>query len=411
MTSTAQPLVDYSRTEQAGFPRNSVVRLKLMIIGAGALGNEAAKALGLLGCGEVVIVDHDTVESHNLTRSVLFRTEGAVGRSKAASLADACRHYFPDTVWTALETEVTGIGLQWIARSDLVFSCVDNDLARLEIAWLCAKFDRPLVDAGLGGEDHSKCRVSLFPGRAAASFCCLLPPDRRRELLTFWDCQAEPCRFAPERETAFPGTPMAAAVGGSLQVDVGLRYLLKPPPANPPIAARSIEIVLDPPQLTSFCISRNPGCPFHGDLVEGCVFEAADSDMTVNELMHRARTKRIGEPSLVLDWPLCLLAKCRDCGARWEPMTRVALFRRSAVCPSCGSGRPVAVRVVHRISSESPLADRSLRDLGMPDRHIYTIEFPAGNGGARRGSTPIETASRALSSEADGFWGRGDASQ
>jgi hypothetical protein len=374
MAVLVQPLVDYSRTEQTSFPRARVRELKVVIVGAGAIGNEVAKTLGLLGCGEVVVIDHDTVERHNLTRSVLFRTEEAIGCNKALSLVNGCRHYFPDTVWKALETEVADAGSQWIAGSDLVFSCVDNDLARLEIAWLCAKFDRPLVDGGLGDENYSKVRVSLFPGGESASFCCLLPPARRRELLMFWDCRPLPCRLEPADRGAFPGTPMAAAVAGSWQVDLGLRHLLMPLRERTP--AQSIEFVLDPPQLTTIRIPRSPQCLFHEDLVRRCVFEPADSDLTVRELLDRAGRKRTGDPMLVLDWPLCALVKCRDCGFRWEPMIRLARFRRAARCPSCGCGRLAILRLIHRVTCESPLADNRLRSLAMPDHHLYTIEFP-----------------------------------
>src|SRR5215471_13876439 len=104
MATTVQPLVDYSRPGKTSFPRTLVRELKVVIVGAGAVGNEAATALGLLGCGEVVVIDPDTVERHNLTRSVLFRTGESIGRKKALSLSEACRHYFPDTVWVGVET-------------------------------------------------------------------------------------------------------------------------------------------------------------------------------------------------------------------------------------------------------------------------------------------------------------------
>src|SRR5947209_7959404 len=41
--------------------------------GAGALGNEVLKNLALLGVGRVFVCDRDTIETSNLTRSVLFR--------------------------------------------------------------------------------------------------------------------------------------------------------------------------------------------------------------------------------------------------------------------------------------------------------------------------------------------------
>ncbi|CAN5451589.1 hypothetical protein BH10PLA1_BH10PLA1_10940 [soil metagenome] len=50
-----------------------LARSKVLVIGAGALGNEIIKNLALLGVGHVMIADKDTIENSNLSRSVLYR--------------------------------------------------------------------------------------------------------------------------------------------------------------------------------------------------------------------------------------------------------------------------------------------------------------------------------------------------
>jgi adenylyltransferase/sulfurtransferase len=308
---------------------------------------------------------------------VLLRTEFAVGQNKAKSLARGCRHYFPDTLWSAADTEIAGTGFERIAPSDIIFSCVDDEIARLEIAYIGTKFDVPVCDAGLGGENYSAARVSFFPGRHAASFCCMLPPARRRELLTLWDCRSFGCWAEANGETAWPGTPTAAAMAGSMQVETGLRLLLESRHGAWP-AAQSIEFTLDPPGLTSFRIPMSPGCPFHEEMSEDCILRAAASDLTVGELLRLAGRGCSGDPVLLLDWPLCVYAKCRACSYQWSPMKRLALFRRSAACPACLSRQIFPVRTVHRLGRDSDLAGYRLRELGMPDRHLYTIEFETG---------------------------------
>jgi len=59
------------------FEAKKVREAKVMVVGAGALGNEVLKNLALFGVGNIVIVDFDTIEYSNLTRSVLFRAEDA----------------------------------------------------------------------------------------------------------------------------------------------------------------------------------------------------------------------------------------------------------------------------------------------------------------------------------------------
>jgi len=52
--------------------REKVQNAKVMVIGAGALGNEVIKNLALMGIGHIFIVDFDKIEAANLSRSVLF---------------------------------------------------------------------------------------------------------------------------------------------------------------------------------------------------------------------------------------------------------------------------------------------------------------------------------------------------
>ena len=63
--------------------RNATV----MVVGAGALGNEVLKNLALMGIGNILICDFDTIEDSNLSRSVLFRTTDR-GRRKVDAAAE-----------------------------------------------------------------------------------------------------------------------------------------------------------------------------------------------------------------------------------------------------------------------------------------------------------------------------------
>ena len=48
---------------------------RVLVVGAGALGNEVLKNLALVGLGTIYVIDLDVVEPSNLSRSVLFRAE------------------------------------------------------------------------------------------------------------------------------------------------------------------------------------------------------------------------------------------------------------------------------------------------------------------------------------------------
>src|SRR5580658_10045721 len=73
----------YSRLRLISWWRQERLRsARILVVGAGALGNEVVKNLALLGVGTTYLIDLDVVESSNLSRSVLFR-EADSGQSKA----------------------------------------------------------------------------------------------------------------------------------------------------------------------------------------------------------------------------------------------------------------------------------------------------------------------------------------
>src|SRR5438874_13606964 len=81
MQPTPSPLLSlqegrFARLEAIEWWNQSLLSgAKVLVIGAGALGNEVIKNLALLGVGHLVVADMDRVELSNLSRSVLFREE------------------------------------------------------------------------------------------------------------------------------------------------------------------------------------------------------------------------------------------------------------------------------------------------------------------------------------------------
>src|SRR5688500_19219093 len=71
-----------------------LARARVLVIGAGALGNEIVKNLALLGVGNLFISDMDRIENSNLSRSVLYR-ETDNGAFKAAAAARSAKEIHP----------------------------------------------------------------------------------------------------------------------------------------------------------------------------------------------------------------------------------------------------------------------------------------------------------------------------
>ena len=60
---------------------------KILIIGAGALGNEISKNLSLVGIGKITIIDNDIVDLTNISRCVFF-DENDIGLPKSKLLSE-----------------------------------------------------------------------------------------------------------------------------------------------------------------------------------------------------------------------------------------------------------------------------------------------------------------------------------
>src|SRR5262245_33118883 len=99
---------------------------RVVVIGAGALGNEILKNLALLGLGLVFIADLELVENSNLSRSVLFR-EGDAGRGKAELAATrACELYPAMRVRPFRGNIVFDLGLGVFRWADVILGGLDN---------------------------------------------------------------------------------------------------------------------------------------------------------------------------------------------------------------------------------------------------------------------------------------------
>ncbi|MGH9397117.1 MAG: ThiF family adenylyltransferase [Terriglobia bacterium] len=386
------PQIDYSRLAQTVFGCQRLRELSAVVIGAGALGNEVVKSLGMLGIQRMLIIDDGITESSNLTRSFFLRSPAASGRNKALALAHAAAGFFPDTLIRGLDREIAAVGLAEIQPADILFSCVDSDLARLEIASISTRLCRPVCDAGLGTSNYSHGRVSYFPGRDGACFGCCLTRQRRREIFALVDCATQPCWAAAE-DTPFPSTPTMSAIIGAMQVELGLRAILDSQPAG----AITVELSLDPSlpsgpcglsrKLDEFRLPQSRACLFHAD--PGVLIPAPGppSQTTVQTLLRAAAPYQgdapHGEPELVLDWPVCARAQCRDCRHSWAPMMRLAQLRKLGACPACGGGEISEQEIIRTVGGNGPWAESTLEALGMPENHLYAIQFDLEGGRAQ----------------------------
>ena len=357
----------FAKLEATLFSRAQVGRLSAVVAGAGALGNEVLRQLGLIGLADVTVVDPDRVEPANLPRSFLFRAGDSIGRNKAVAATAAASDLFPATRWAARDIEIADVGSETLAKADLVFSCLDSELARFELAYLAKRADVLVVDGGLGRDDPSFGRVSLFPpGADMACFGCLLGPRKRRTLLETWHSTIGSCTM-PADVASSPSTPTMAAVVGAMQTEIGIRGLIDFR-HGALAASRSVEIRLHPGfRITEFTTEVSTTCPFH-EGHEGDTLAVSDAGAAFEDLLAAA-----GAEALRLDWPLCVEARCQSCGHVWEPRQRLATLRRRGRCPLCGSPSLLEVGVLRSIARGSSWAQLTPAALRLPVDHRYEL--------------------------------------
>ncbi len=376
---------DYSRLEATAFRRDRTARLRTVVVGAGALGNEVIKNLALLGVGNLCIVDRDHVEPSNLTRSILFCTSDieyhfSQKTPKAELAAKRVKEINPEVNVECFTGEIADFGLGRLRRSDVVFSCLDNELARVELSWACNRLNKPLVDGGLGLINSSSGLVSLQPGSHGPCYLCRKGTERRRQLLDELYGRDDPCWVEARRQEEqglVSTTPLMASLIGALQVEIGLRHCFE---GNQECRkGQSYRLETHPqPDLELLEFGRSPNCPLHQpvsyvqQVIE--ITEHLWRDWTPAELF-----RELGEGAchLSFDWPRTMRACCRACQYEWQPMTRRACFRNSS-CPQCGSRDVTEVEVLKGLPAKSAWANHTFAQLGFPAGNIYEIAIGGG---------------------------------
>jgi len=340
---------------------------KILVVGAGALGNEVLKNLALLGAGRVYIIDFDAIETTNLTRSVLFRS-GDAGRSKAEAAAAAVRSLNPDVRVRAHNGNViTDLGLGVFAEMDVVIGCLDNREARLWINRQCWKAGKPWVDGAI--QEISGVTKVFVPPASACYECAMTEADYRLLNLRY-SCPL--LRREDIAEGKVPTAPTIASIVAGLETQEALKILH----ALPVQAGVAHVFNGESNNFYTTKFQRREDCLSHETWPAPAPVPAGSSTSASTLL-----TQMEGA-SLLLERDLLVSLACPPCGTR-KPILRplILVSQKEGMCPKCGQAmRP---EIVHEIDAASPLAAEPLRNLGVPPFDIVKVKSPKGMAFAR----------------------------
>ena len=331
-------------------------RAKVLVVGAGALGNEIVKNLALLGVGHLLIADMDRIENSNLSRSVLYRAEDT-GLFKAEVAAAAAKVIYPDIKVHFFNGNIIsdfGIGLfRW---ADIVIGGLDNREARLTINRNCWRVNRPWIDGAI--EQIQGCARVFVPD--GPCYECTMSTIDWQVIQKRRSCNLLSAAEMQRGKT--PTTPTISSIIAGVQCQEALKWLH----GLPTIQGRGW--VFDGLSGDSYQVEyqRKEDCYSHDILDEIVVLDVQSDQITVSELCSRARTLLGDDVVLELGRDMLEKLRCPKCGAE-EPLftslSRISVDK--AMCPSCHDGRREVI-TFYKVDGTEAFADRTLRDIGIP---------------------------------------------
>jgi molybdopterin/thiamine biosynthesis adenylyltransferase len=125
----------FDRSKRLGwFDIEKVRETRVLVVGAGALGNEVCKDLVLSGFRNITLVDMDYVVMSNLNRCIFFSEEDARKRRyKAEVVAEKLRNIDSSVNIKAIVERIENLPDDFIPSHDIVMGCLDNIIARLHV--------------------------------------------------------------------------------------------------------------------------------------------------------------------------------------------------------------------------------------------------------------------------------------
>jgi molybdopterin-synthase adenylyltransferase len=248
------------------FDQELLKKLTILVVGAGAVGNEVIKNLALLGVGAIRIVDFDHIEIHNLTRTVLF-TEADIGKPKANVAAAAATRLDPSCRVEAICGDFWEcISFAQLREASAVLCCVDNFEARFRINRLCSLLGVDLINAGV---DSRSVSAEIFPFMRDPDSACLecnLPPSTYQRVAERHSCGW--LRKVAFEEKKIPTTAITASYAGALATSLLLHSYRECAEDG----ARRVFVDTISNTTSKSSLPKNPLCPCCGTQAPKRVF-------------------------------------------------------------------------------------------------------------------------------------------
>lgn len=342
--------------------QDKLTNATIMVVGAGAIGNEIIKNLALLGIGKILIIDMDKIEETNLTRSVLYRIED-VGKYKAEAACQSAMSINHDIKAKALKANVIDdIGLGVFRRMDIVLGGLDNREARLAINQSCYKVNKPWID---GAIEVLNGVARVFTPPDGPCYECTMTELDWKLINKRKSCALLTHEQMSEGKT--PTTPTSSSIIAGIQVQEMLK-LLHCERKLPTLAGKGYvfnglthDSFVVEYQIKDDCMSHDT----YNNIVEK---DWSSRTLTLKQMLEEAK-KDLGEKTVIdLDRDIATFSKC-SCGHFKELFMPVhKLKSHDITCENCG--KTMSFETVHSIYGYESFIDKTFYEIGIPLLHI-----------------------------------------
>lgn len=380
------------------FEQASICNAKVMVVGAGASGNEVLKNLALIGFRYIFVADFDDISTSNLSRTVLFRADD-VGKRKSATAAE--RFLEMNIEDTAKADSFDGdlcqkIGEGVIRHMDLVIGCMDNEQTRLYLSNICQLLNKPYIDTGIGGFNWN---VFAASGSAdCACYACTLSPRQERAALNRVRNSCDVTRRKAAQAGHIPTIGISAGSAACLAVQEAVKIVhhQKNPDSHlcPPRFGWMSHFTAEENRLQNIFFPVRKSCPHHDNYeAHGGVQETLISaHWKLKDALAWVRTQ-YGRDYAIALYKDCVCAErsfvttayCKHCGEPIEVYRPQPLQDEDLLCAKCRGKQPVQLsnailKSLFDSSDEERLQELTLLELGIPLMHIVEFSPRDGNG-------------------------------
>lgn len=203
------------------FKKERVKNARVLVAGAGALGNEVVKNLALFGVGQIYVVDFDQIEISNLTRSVLFREDDAYNHSyKADIVAKRAMEINPQIKVTPIVGNLfSEVGFGLYKSVDVIIGCLDSRIARYLLNRLALRAGKTWIDGSI--ENMTGVVRVYTPG--VSCYECGLSREEFNNIMLRTGC-ADVVRTQGNAGRVAT-TPISASIIGAMQVQEAMKII------------------------------------------------------------------------------------------------------------------------------------------------------------------------------------------